>query len=67
MAWAQSAAPDSAAFGSQSGIVSAGVDVSGRSAADECRADGARLDGAGADRETAGVLGHWCAGLEALL
>lgn len=40
MVWAQSAAPDSAAFGSQSGIVSAGVDVSGRSAADECRADG---------------------------
>ena len=39
MVWAQSAAPDSAAFGSQSGIVSADVDVSGRSAADECRAD----------------------------
>ena len=37
MVWAQSAAPDSAAFGSQSGIVSADVDVSGRSAADECR------------------------------
>ena len=37
MVWAQPAAPDSAAFGSQSGIVSAGVDVSGRSAADECR------------------------------
>ena len=67
MVWAQSAAPDSAAFGSQSGIVSAGVDVSGRSAADECRADGARLDGAGADREAAGVLGRWCASLEALL
>lgn len=33
----------------------------------ECRADGARLDGAGADREAAGVLGRWCAGLEALL
>ena len=67
MVWAQSAAPDSAAFGSQSGIVSADVDVSGRSAADECRADGARLDGAGADREAADVLGRWCAGLEALL
>ena len=67
MVWAQSAAPDSAAFGSQSGIVFAGVDVSGRSAADECRADGARLDVTGADREATGVLERWRASLEALL
>ena len=67
MVWTRCAAPDSAAFGSLSGIVSAGIDVSGRSAADECRADGARLDVAVADREAAGVLGRWRAGLEALL